>query len=100
MVVLEKAELAQALKQLPEWRVEDGALLREVTFPSFPDAIQFVDQVAALAERHQHHPDIDIRYTRVRLSLVTHDAGGLTAKDVDMASKIDALAQTSPGRPG
>ncbi|MGI8771280.1 MAG: 4a-hydroxytetrahydrobiopterin dehydratase [Acidobacteriaceae bacterium] len=97
MAVLGSTELTQALQQLPKWRVEDGALVREVTFPSFPAAIQFVDQLAVRAEQHQHHPDIDIRYTRVRLSLVTHDAGGLTAKDIAMAAEIDALLSRSAG---
>lgn len=91
MAVLGDTELTRALLQLPEWRVEDGALVRELTFPSFPAAIQFVDQLAVVAEQDQHHPDIDIRYTRVRLGLMTHDAGGLTVKDTEMASRIDAL---------
>jgi 4a-hydroxytetrahydrobiopterin dehydratase len=98
MLILSSTELSQALQQLPEWRIEEGMLARELVFPSFPDAIEFVDQLATIAEQQQHHPDIDIRYTRVRLGLVSHDAGGLTRKDTEMASKIDSMVSSGTAR--
>jgi 4a-hydroxytetrahydrobiopterin dehydratase len=98
MAILSSNELSQALQQLPDWRIEEGMLIRELVFPSFPDAIQFVDQLAIIAEQQQHHPDIDIRYTRVRLGLVSHDAGGLTRKDTEMALKIDSMVSSGRAR--
>ena len=60
-------------------------------FSGFPEAIAFVNEVAGLAEAAGHHPDIDIRYNRVRLVLVTHDAGGITEKDTGLARRVDRL---------
>ena len=71
------------------WKLDQGALVREWTFRNFIEAMGFVDGVAKLAESAEHHPDIDIRYNLVRLGLVTHDAGGITQRDVDMAIKLD-----------
>ena len=65
--------------------------MRSVTFPSFPEAIDFVVAVGRLAEEADHHPDIDIRWRTVTLTLVTHDAGGLTRLDLDLAGAVDAL---------
>jgi 4a-hydroxytetrahydrobiopterin dehydratase len=83
--------LQTALATLPGWRFEDGQLTRTLTFPTFPQAIDFVNAAAALAEKANHHPDIDIRYNRVRLALVTHDSGGITRKDISMATEINEL---------
>jgi 4a-hydroxytetrahydrobiopterin dehydratase len=80
------------LKTRPDWRIEGGELVRTFQFEEFPDAVAFVDRVAVLAEESGHHPDIDIRYNRVRLALVTHDAGGLTVKDFAVAAGADKLA--------
>ena len=74
-------ELQRFLQAHPAWRHENGALVREFEFSSFPEAIEFVNRVARVADRHDHHPDIDIRYRRVILRLTTHDAGGLTFRD-------------------
>ena len=71
------------------WAEVDDALEREFTFASFPEAIAFVTRVAELAERENHHPDIDIRYDRVKLSLSSHDAGGITERDLALADAID-----------
>ena len=84
-------ELTELLRQLPEWALEDGKLVRFFAFPDFVQAIAFVNRVAQLAEQAGHHPDIDIRYNRVRLGLVTHDAGGITAKDFELAAAADNL---------
>jgi 4a-hydroxytetrahydrobiopterin dehydratase len=80
------------LPALPGWRIEEGELVRTFSFEDFSAALAFVNRVGEQAERAGHHPDIDIRYNRVRLSLVTHDAGGLTAKDFDLAAAADRLA--------
>ena len=68
-----------------------GDLVRIFKFEDFRAAMRFVNQVAELAEEAGHHPDIDIRYNRVRLALVTHDAGGLTNKDFELAGQADKL---------
>jgi len=85
-------EAASHLGALPLWQIEDGELTRTFKFKDFLAALAFVNQVGERAEEAGHHPDIDIRYNRVRLSLVTHDAGGLTAKDFDLAAAADKLA--------
>jgi 4a-hydroxytetrahydrobiopterin dehydratase len=84
-------EIATHLGALPEWRIEEGVLTRTFRFEDFIAALAFVNQVGERAEKAGHHPDIDIRYNRVRLGLVTHDAGGLTAKDFDLAAVVDRL---------
>jgi 4a-hydroxytetrahydrobiopterin dehydratase len=71
------------------WKRSGNTLTKNFDFPSFRDAIVFVNRVAGLADDFDHHPDIDIRYTSVSLSLTTHTAGGLTAKDLKLAEGID-----------
>ncbi len=93
MAKLTDAEIAQRLKDLPQWRREGDAIRRTFTFGKFADGIRFVDRVAVAADAMDHHPDIDIRYTTITLTLSTHSAGGLTAKDFDLAAKIDAAAR-------
>ena len=75
-----------------EWSEVDGALAREFRFESFPEAIAFVNRVADLAERENHHPDIDVRYTRVTLRWWTHTAGGVTERDRRLAALSGDLA--------
>jgi 4a-hydroxytetrahydrobiopterin dehydratase len=72
----------------PEWRLQEGKLAREWTFKNFVAAMAFVNRVADIAESSRHHPDIDIRYNRVLLGLVSHDAGGVTERDTAMASRL------------
>ena len=71
------------------WSREGDRLVKTYSFPAFRDSIVFVNRVATLADGADHHPDIDIRYDRVRIGLSTHDAGGITAKDTALAEKID-----------
>ena len=85
-------EAASRLVALSGWQIENGELTRTFSFKDFLAALAFVNRVGECAEKAGHHPDIDIRYNRVRLSLVTHDAGGLTAKDFDLATAADQLA--------
>jgi 4a-hydroxytetrahydrobiopterin dehydratase len=96
MQKLNEQELNEVIADLPKWKLEDGKLVRDWIFKDFIAAMKFVDHVAVLAEAAGHHPDIDIRYNRVRLALVTHDSGGVTAKDADMAASLDeSLTGTS-----
>ena len=73
------------------WEIEDETLAKTFDNDSFASAMGFVTAVGILAEKAFHHPDIDIRYTKVTISLTTHDAGGLTANDTDLATAIEAL---------
>ena len=91
MIRLEDGEIAVRLEDLAGWEREGDEIVKTYRLPSFPAAIAFVTQVGFLAEAAVHHPDIDVRYNQVRLALTTHDAGGLTAKDFDLAAAIDEL---------
>jgi 4a-hydroxytetrahydrobiopterin dehydratase len=84
-------EVKRALADLPGWEVKEDALTRTYTHPSFAEAIVFVNAVAHLAELANHHPDVDIRYSTIRVATTTHDQGGITEKDVALARSIDEL---------
>lgn len=84
--------LHAALASLPGWQVRGGKLWREFRFADFAQAFAFMTRVAALAERLHHHPDWSNAYNRVTVELVTHDAGGLTALDIELARQMSALA--------
>jgi 4a-hydroxytetrahydrobiopterin dehydratase len=88
---LSQDQLQELLKSEPNWKLADGALTREWTLPDFVAAMAFVNQIATLAEAAGHHPDIDIRYNRVRLALISHDAGGITERDANMAKRISGI---------
>ena len=75
----------------PGWTRSGSVIAREVELASFPQAIEVVDRVAELAEAADHHPDIDIRWRTLTFRLSTHSAGGLTAKDFDLAAQIDSV---------
>jgi 4a-hydroxytetrahydrobiopterin dehydratase len=92
MQKLSDNQVQQALTTLPGWTFENGELVQQRTLKDFVTAMAFVNDVAQLAEAAGHHPDIDIRYNRVRLALVTHDAGGITQSDIGLAQKINNLA--------
>jgi len=87
---LSAAEIDDFSKANPQWKLQEGKLVREWTFKDFVAAMAFVNRVAEIAETACHHPDIDIRYNRVLLGLVSHDAGGITKRDTAMASHIGA----------
>jgi 4a-hydroxytetrahydrobiopterin dehydratase len=91
---LNAAEIEEVLKIHPEWKLQGGKLVREWSFKDFVEAMQFVNQVAAIAEAAGHHPDIDVRYNHVLLGLVSHDAGGITRLDAAMAGRIDTELST------
>jgi 4a-hydroxytetrahydrobiopterin dehydratase len=89
--VLSAEEVRKQMKKVPEWELEGKAITKTIEFETFSDAIDYVNGVAEIAEDHDHHPDIDIRYTKVLLSLTTHSAGGLTPADFEAAAAIDSL---------
>lgn len=91
MPPLEASDIQSRLSGLPKWQVQSGELVRTFSFVDFLAALAFVNRVGELAEKAGHHPDIDIRYNKVRLALVTHDAGGITTKDFDLAAAVDKL---------
>jgi 4a-hydroxytetrahydrobiopterin dehydratase len=91
MAALSQSDIESRLRSSPQWRVEGGELTRTFEHKDFVAALSFVNRVGDLAEKAGHHPDIDIRYNKVRLGLVTHDAGGLTSKDFDLAAAVDNL---------
>ena len=86
---LSDLEIQRALGNLPGWARRGDVLTKTFSFSRFPDGIDFVDRVARLAEAANHHPDIDIRYTKVTLTLTTHDAGGITTNDLELAREIE-----------
>lgn len=88
---LSESEIRSRLSALSTWKLESGEITRTFSLPTFPAALLFVSTVGHLAEAANHHPDILIKWRHVTLTLSTHDAGGLTAKDFDLAAQIDAL---------
>lgn len=89
--LIDPDELEGLLKKLPEWDLENNSILRMMEFDEFMEAIDFVNAVAEIAEEAGHHPDIDIRWCTITVRLTTHDVGGLTEADLDVAKKIDTL---------
>jgi 4a-hydroxytetrahydrobiopterin dehydratase len=87
------AEIDAALATLPGWEREGDKLVRTVTAPSFADAITLVNLVAAAADELDHHPDIDVRYRDVTFRCWTHTTGGVTARDLDLARRIETLVE-------
>lgn len=90
---LSDLEVQRALGGLAGWSRRGGTITKTFAFDRFPDGIAFVDRVAKLAEEMNHHPDIDIRYTKVTMTLSTHDAGGITRSDLTLAERIEAAAR-------
>ena len=90
---LTEAERAEALRELPQWTLRDdaSAIYRSFRFGDFSEAFAFMTRVALLAEKHDHHPEWSNIYNRVEVTLTTHDAKGLSQRDVNMAWAIDKL---------
>ena len=84
-------ELVEALVDLPRWTGDVHGLRRSVELPSFRDAVATVVSIADVAEALDHHPDIDLRWRTLHLTLVTHSVGAVTPKDLQLARRIDAL---------
>lgn len=92
MSKLTSSEIESSLAGVPQWRREGDEIVRTFSFKDFAAAMTFVNRVAGAAESAGHHPDIDIRWNKVRLALCTHSEGGLTTKDFDLARQLDLLA--------
>jgi 4a-hydroxytetrahydrobiopterin dehydratase len=89
--VLSADALRQRAAQAPDWKVVDQHIARSFKFPDFLQALDFVNRVGAIAERQGHHPDIHLTWGRVDVETWTHDAGGITEKDFQLAAEIDRL---------
>jgi 4a-hydroxytetrahydrobiopterin dehydratase len=91
MARLTPKQIKESLSTVPKWKKRGSEITRTYEFKDFPAAVKFVTAVARLAEKAWHHPDIDIRWNKVTLTLSTHDEGGLTQKDFDLAARFDRL---------
>ena len=89
---LTEAEVRQRLAAIPAWALRDGRLHRDFTFPGFVEAFGFMSSVALRAEAMNHHPDWSNAWNKVSIDLVSHDVGGISQRDFDLAAAIDALA--------
>jgi len=93
MAKLSDAEITAGLSALPGWAREGDEIVKTFDCGTFPGAVAFVVRIGFFAERADHHPDLDVRWKRVRVALSTHDAGGLTAKDLDLATEIEGIGR-------
>ena len=84
-------ELTAALRDLPQWSGDADGIRRTVQLPAFRDAVAAIVAIADVAEEMDHHPDIDLRYRTLHLTLVSHSAGGVSRLDLELARRIDAL---------
>jgi 4a-hydroxytetrahydrobiopterin dehydratase len=89
---LSDLEIQRALGTLPGWARRGEALVKTFTRATFADGIAFVGRIAEAAEAMDHHPDMDIRYTKLTCTLSSHDAGGITQRDLDLAARIEAVS--------
>jgi 4a-hydroxytetrahydrobiopterin dehydratase len=92
--VLSDEEVRKALSQLSGWKKNGNAIERVFQFESFVQAMEFVNHIAEAAEAVNHHPDILINYNKVTLTLISHDSGGVTQRDIKMAARINELQPT------
>jgi 4a-hydroxytetrahydrobiopterin dehydratase len=90
--VLSDADVASGLSSLPGWERDGDTIVKQFQCASFPDAIAFVVRIGFFAEQANHHPDLDIRWRNVHVALSTHDAGGITEKDLALARDIESAA--------
>jgi 4a-hydroxytetrahydrobiopterin dehydratase len=98
-IKLTKHKIEQGLAKLTGWKRDRNTLTKEFTLSSFTGAAKFIAKIAPIANRMDHHPDLQLhRYKRVKIMLTTHDAGGITQKDLDLAAKIDTLAPPGAGQ--
>ena len=89
--LLDDGEVTARLARLKGWKREGQFITKSFTFETFMDGIRFLNRVAKVAEKQEHHPDIRVRYTEVTLSIQTHSKGGLTARDFELAEAIDGM---------
>ena len=96
--LLEESEIKSRLRGLKGWRHEGDFITKTFVFDRFMAGISFIDRLALVAEEQQHHPDIRVRYTSIKLSIQTHSVGGITNWDFDLASAIEKVVLESQGR--
>ena len=92
MPLLSPEAVQEKLKQLQGWKLDGKEIVREFGFADFVEALRFVNAVGEKAEAAGHHPDIDIRYNKVKLALISHDSGGLTERDFRLAEAVDRIS--------
>lgn len=83
--------ISEYMAKLKNWALEEEKIVKDFSFSDFNSAMKFVNKVAEIAEKHEHHPNIQISYNKVRLTLTTHSEKGLTSKDFDVAEEIDKI---------
>ena len=93
--LLSDIAIQRELGSLNGWARRGTAIVKTYQFKTFPEGIDFVKRVADVAEAANHHPDIDIRYTKIICTLSTHDSGGITQKDLDLARAMDSVAENN-----
>lgn len=91
MAILSIDEIDTHLNQLPGWSLNDNALEKEWIFKDFNEALEFINKIGAIAENHNHHPELFNVYSKVKLRFNTHDEGGITQKDVKIAAEINSV---------
>jgi 4a-hydroxytetrahydrobiopterin dehydratase len=94
VTALSEDEIERALTDLPGWRYERGEIFKNYKFPSFMDAIAFIDRIAEKAEAANHHPDLENHYNRVRVALHTWSENAVTNRDIALAREIESVAAT------
>jgi 4a-hydroxytetrahydrobiopterin dehydratase len=92
--LLSDSEVDERLKKLKGWKHEGNFIVKAFEFEDFMEAIDFVHQVALVAEKEEHHPDINVVYTTVTLSIQTHSEGGITKWDLDLAEAVERSSQS------
>jgi 4a-hydroxytetrahydrobiopterin dehydratase len=94
--ILTQEEVSDFLKAVPGWSESNSMLAKEFRFPAFEDGVDFVSKLVPFFNQEDHHPDIEIHYTRITFKLATHSAGGLTQKDLRSAEAIQAAYDNMP----
>lgn len=95
MDILPFSQIIQNLQKLKNWKLVDGKINKEFLFSNFPTAILFVNRLVDPAEELDHHPEIRVNYNRVNITLYSHEAGGITVKDFELAEKIEELCSNN-----
>ena len=95
--VMNDSEVQEHLTKLPGWKYQDKAIQKQFEFSNFLESVAFVNKVAPLAEELGHHPDLQIQYSKVTVTLTTHDSGGVTQKDLELAKKIETMERKELG---
>jgi 4a-hydroxytetrahydrobiopterin dehydratase len=98
MSTLSEEDVRSSLADLPGWALGDDEIWKEYRFANFVDAVAFVERLVGPAEAANHHPDLDIRYNRVRVALSTHSEGGITRKDLALARELESIIAPGAGR--